>query len=474
MFGSESHMVAVDHPRVARSITVLHGPLRAHLSTTACLLLLLLYCSSTIAFGPISRQLVSKLPAARRGRGLAARRAERALYEDGGSVGGSPPTTPQASAADTAAIKAIFTAALYPIPANQPNACTWPGVNCRTGGLVKQLYLRFDVDPPPPPPTPRLCNRTARVPGGKFPATLSESVGQLTGLTDLGVKGFWLAGSFPRSFSRLTNMEYLEIGDNCFAGPLPAIFRMPTLFHAVAARNFFTGGLPQRPAAYAAAAKLSILDLGNNRLSGPIPAALATLPYLQIYFSGNLLTGNIPRALLKTLIPIDVSRNRLSGDLSGQQIMSSSFNVSGNRLTGNFNTIRFGQYVTSIDVSHNLFSGPFPQIVCDRGGVQTDFSHNRLTGAVPANCFKSGSSFPNGLFLSHNSFSGSLQPFSNLPTQITVLDLGFNKFTGSIPRGLARLSQLTFLDLGANALTGELTGKLQIQPNQLDAKTISC
>ncbi|CAI5507903.1 unnamed protein product, partial [Closterium sp. Naga37s-1] len=122
-------------------------------------------------------------------------------------------------------------------------------------------------------------------------------------------------------------------------------------------------------------------------------------------------------------------------------------------LTGNFNSISFGKDVLGIDVSHNLFSGTFPRIVCHRSNLATNFSDNRLTGAVPADCFKSRSYFPNGLFLSHNKFSGSLQPFANLPTDITALDLGFNKFTGSIPPRLTVLPRLKYLDLGANALT---------------------
>ncbi|CAI5492175.1 unnamed protein product [Closterium sp. Naga37s-1] len=44
--------------------------------------------------------------------------------------------SPQASAADMAAIRAIFTAALLPIPANKPNACAWPGVSCAVNGAV--------------------------------------------------------------------------------------------------------------------------------------------------------------------------------------------------------------------------------------------------------------------------------------------------------------------------------------------------
>ncbi|CAI6009214.1 unnamed protein product [Closterium sp. NIES-65] len=83
--------------------------------------------------------------------------------------------------------------------------------------------------------------------------------------------------------------------------------------------------------------------------------------------------------------------------------MPTTFRVPGNRLTGNFNTMKFSESVTVIDVSRNF-----------------------------------------------------LQPFSNLPADITALDLGFNKFTGSIPRGLTSLPQLQYLDLGANALTGPI------------------
>ncbi|CAI5477030.1 unnamed protein product [Closterium sp. Yama58-4] len=466
-----------------RSMTVHHDTLPAHVRTAACLLLLLLYCSPTTAVAPLSRQLVSKLPAARRGRGistrtapprtaqyLAARREERRLFYDPcgtypasearAAVGGTSSASSPASAADTAALKAVYAAALIPIPTDQ-DACTWYGVSCCTGNTVTILDLSYNYNNSNPvehPPTPRLCNRTAREPGKKFPATLSDSIGQLTGLTDLRLKGLWLAGSVPISLYRLTKMQNLDLSHNCFAGPLPAaIFRMPALISVIAGQNFFSGGLPQNPAAYAAA-ELSTMDFGSNRLSGRIPAALATLPSrdMALYLYSNRLTGSIPPALLQRVFALYLSQNRLSGDLSGQKIMSYAFSASGNRLTGNFNSIGFGQSVTGIDVSDNLFSGSFPKIVCHRSNLAFNFSHNRLTGAVPADCFNSASSFPKGLFLSHNNFSGSLQPFSNLPTDITALDLGPNRFTGRIPQRLASLLQLTYLNLGANALTGPI------------------
>ncbi|CAI5459248.1 unnamed protein product [Closterium sp. Yama58-4] len=201
---------------------------------------------------------------------------------------------------------------------------------------------------------------------------------------------------------------------------------------------------------------LGDLDLGINWLSGPIPAALATLPMLQgLLLNTNRLSGEIPPALLKKeLVALVLDRNRLSGDLSGQQIKAALIGLSRNKLTGNFNKIRFNDFLDFIDVSENLFSGTFPQILCRSGNLGIAyFSHNRLTGAVPANCFKTANPMQLGLFLSHNNLSGSLQPFSNLPKDIVVVDLGFNKFTGKIPQALTTLPRLYDLDLGANSLT---------------------
>ncbi|CAI7774607.1 unnamed protein product, partial [Closterium sp. NIES-54] len=114
----------------------------------------------------------------------------------------------------------------------------------------------------------------------KFPATLSDSIGQLTGLVELTLKSLWLASSFLRSFSQLKQMRSLDLSYNYFASPLPVIFNLPKLTNVNAVQNFFSGGLPQRPAAYTTA-MLSFVNLAINRLSGPIPAALATLPSLE-------------------------------------------------------------------------------------------------------------------------------------------------------------------------------------------------
>ncbi|GJP84165.1 hypothetical protein CLOP_g14253 [Closterium sp. NIES-67] len=492
-------MAGLYNPKVAHSITAAYAT-RAHTTTVVAsfLLLALVRCTPpATALDPIPRQITSKLSVARRGRAsartfpphpaqfLAARRAEKAsaaaettwVRESDGfdSVTGIATTNdapskstaaaaaaaaiPRASAANKAALAAIFAAAQLPIPANKPNACAWPGVQCADNGAVEGLFL--SGSPLSHPPTPRLCNRTAREPGGKAPAILAASIGQLTDLTILALTNLWLAGSVPRSLSWLTKLGSLDLSGNCFTGSLPiAFFRMPNISYVRAATNFFAGGLPQRPAAYAAMKGLRGFDLRDNRLSGPIPGALATLPnFEELILDRNRLSGIIPPALLKKQLSfLSVRENRLSGDLSGQQIMASGIDFTRNRLTGNLDTIEFDPWVSFIYVSENLFSGSFPEILCsEMSNVQVaDFSHNRLTGVVPVNCFNSATQGLRQLWLDHNNFSGSLKPFTRLSESITFVDLGFNKFSGRIPQGLATLSSLTYLDLGANSLTGPI------------------
>ncbi|GJP76106.1 hypothetical protein CLOP_g6485 [Closterium sp. NIES-67] len=160
-------MAGTEYPPIPRSTTVTYA-LRVHATTTAaaCIVLLLVYCSSATALKPISRPLISRPSSARRGRVslrtvlppavqfLATRRAERTSAEkllapaeraEAATVGGtsgadslstalglsgaaSAASLPQTAAANTAALTAIFTAAQLPIPANKPNACAWPGL----------------------------------------------------------------------------------------------------------------------------------------------------------------------------------------------------------------------------------------------------------------------------------------------------------------------------------------------------------
>ncbi|CAI5528225.1 unnamed protein product [Closterium sp. Naga37s-1] len=293
----------VDYPRVAPSLAVPHYALRVHVSTTACLLLLLLYCSPTSAFRPISRQIVSKLPAARRGSSarmvppgvaqlLAARRAERASaggrrggYSRSGSSGlrASSAAAPQASAADTAALKAIFTAALLPIPAKQPNACTWPGAPSLN------FLLRYLPFPAPPRRHPRLL--------------LGDQA-----LIFLTYYYFFL-------FSCLSPPCSSSLAPSSPPGTIPAFCKgEDQMFYLNLASNDLSG--PPTPlSSPACAASLEFLNLASNRLSGPIPATISSFTNLtRLRLDNNALTGAIPAAMV---FAEERNRGEIDGEIDG-------------------------------------------------------------------------------------------------------------------------------------------------------------
>ncbi|CAI5957358.1 unnamed protein product [Closterium sp. NIES-64] len=309
-------MAGANYPRIAGSTTVPYGALRAHASTTTCLLLLFLYCSPTTALRPISRQFISNLHDARRGRGVSARtvlppaaqrfaapRAEETSAEkilpaerafaaeraEGASAGGGTSSThglstslglrvsaasPQASEANTAALKAIFTAALLPIPVNKANACAWPGVTCAANGAVVALNLTSSVSRP----IPAFCQ--------------AKQV-----LTFLNLAHNALSGPpTPLSPSCSASLSFLYLSSNRLSGPIPAtISSFTRLKRLLLDKNTLAGSIP---AGVSKLQRLQGLGLSYNTLSGTIPAVWPA-GIQNVLLAGNRLSGAVPVALSK-------------------------------------------------------------------------------------------------------------------------------------------------------------------------------
>ncbi|KAK9664579.1 hypothetical protein RND81_14G053100 [Saponaria officinalis] len=83
-----------------------------------------------------------------------------------------------------------------------------------------------------------------------------------------------VTGPIPQSYSKLSNLQKLELNSNSLSGPIPS----------------FLGQLK----------KLQELDLSNNRFTGQIPASIGSLTGLnQFNVSFNQLCGAIPSGLKK-------------------------------------------------------------------------------------------------------------------------------------------------------------------------------
>ncbi|CAD6338301.1 unnamed protein product [Miscanthus lutarioriparius] len=170
-------------------------------------------------------------------------------------------------------------------------------------------------------------------------------------------------GSIPDSLGDCKTLTRVRLGKNLLTGPVPAgLFDLPQANMLELTDNLLTGQLPD----VVAGDKIGMLMLGNNGIGGRIPTAIGNLPALQtlslesnnfsgplppeisrlrnltrLNASGNALTGGIPRELmgcgssapstsagtaspgeipdtvtsLKILCTLNVSRNRLSGEL---------------------------------------------------------------------------------------------------------------------------------------------------------------
>ncbi|CAO2039671.1 unnamed protein product [Urochloa humidicola] len=218
-----------------------------------------------------------------------------------------------------------------------------------------------------------------------------------------------LSGQISSSLGNLTFLDYLDLSDNNFFGPLPLLGRLQ---------------------------QLQDLYLYNNNLSGIIPDALtncSSLAYLDI--SLNSLVGSIsPKfGLLSNLVSVSLADNQLAGTIPNElgQLKNLEYLILGrNRLSG--------------EIPHSIFS------LSSLKSLGLDY--NMLAKAsLPPNI---GELFPNltQITLENNSFEGPIPASLGNALRLQVIDLSRNNFSGQIPASLGNLTNLTKLILNNNHL----------------------
>ncbi|KAI3921089.1 hypothetical protein MKX01_036068 [Papaver californicum] len=146
--------------------------------------------------------------------------------------------------------------------------CKWQGIRECTNGRVTKLVLEH-------------LNITGTLDG--------KSLNQLDQLRVLSFKENSISGEIP-NLSGLTNLKSLYLNDNQFTGHFPSSI---SDLH-----------------------RLKIIVLSGNLLSGKIPVSLLKLRRLYIlYLQDNQLTGEVPALNQPTLTFLNVSSNKLSGEI---------------------------------------------------------------------------------------------------------------------------------------------------------------
>jgi hypothetical protein len=168
---------------------------------------------------------------------------------------------------------------------------------------------------------------------------------------------------------------------------------------------------------------LASLDLSDNSITGTLPAADLNQcrGLLHLNLSNNLIAGPLDVSGLTSLRVLDVSGNRLEGDVAGNFPAMcanlTSLDLSTNRFIGNitglFDSCPSLQYV---DLSSNNFTGElWPGVTRFR---QFSAAENNLAGIIPS------STFPDSC-------------------RLQSLDLSANKLAGNFPDSVANCNNLT-------------------------------
>ncbi|KAG4386701.1 hypothetical protein AAZX31_11G103200 [Glycine max] len=148
------------------------------------------------------------------------------------------------------------------------DVCTWLGVRDCFNGRVRKLVLEHS-------------NLTGPLD--------SKILGRLDQLRVLSFKGNSLSGEIP-NLSALVNLKSIFLNENNFSGEFPASV---AFLHRV-----------------------KVIVLSQNHISGDIPASLLNLRRLYVlYLQDNAFTGRIPGFNQSSLRYLNVSNNRLSGEI---------------------------------------------------------------------------------------------------------------------------------------------------------------
>ncbi|XP_021805330.1 leucine-rich repeat extensin-like protein 3 [Prunus avium] len=197
-----------------------------------------------------------------------------------------------------------------------------------------------------------------------FTGSVPKDVSKLKFFYELDLSNNKLIGGFPNEVLAATNLTFLDLRFNSFAGSVtPEVFKLD----------------------------VDVLFLNNNNFNQKIPDNLGSSPAHYFTFANNKFTGPIPRSIgqaSKTLFEVLFLGNSLTGCLPyeiGYLNQATVFDVSSNYLTGpiphSFSCLAKIDY---LNLASNSFYGPVPEQVCTLSNLRNlTLAYNYFTEVGP-------------------------------------------------------------------------------------------
>ncbi len=193
--------------------------------------------------------------------------------------------------------------------------CTWIGINC-VSGHVERINL-FN---------------------NNLTGSLPSQIGNLIGLTYLGIDSNYIGGVIPPEIGNLTKLRALYLYYNQISGSIPPELGNLTLLEDVAlSNNLLSGSIPPQ---LGNLSSLMYIHLQANQLSGSVPPEIGNLTnLLTLWLNDNQLSGSLPASIgnLVNLSCLYLQNNNLSGPLPSSIINLSSLSCT--RMGGGTNTL---------------------------------------------------------------------------------------------------------------------------------------
>ncbi|XP_057871178.2 receptor-like protein EIX2 [Cryptomeria japonica] len=242
-----------------------------------------------------------------------------------------------------------------------------------------------------------------------------------------------LGGPFPPLITNCKTLQVLDIGHNKFAGDIPrSIGNLSALQVLMMKGNCFRGSIPSE---IFQLKKLQILDLSSNNISGVIPHSIASLQAMAVARE----EGHVLSTLLHPFHAI--VRNKLQRSYSElgpfENFMSEVSSRDELYMTVKDLDLHYPYILstlTGIDLSNNRLNGDVPFEFGKLKGLRfLNLSMNNLSGVIPPS-FGEMSQLES-LDLSTNRLYGSIPPEFQSLTSLECLNLSSNNLSSNIPQG---------------------------------------